>query len=612
MTSPPAAPAQLLGDAVRRGLGDRAGGGDDALRAAVALLEPHDGRLRPLGLEVAQVLGRRAAQAVDRLVVVAGRADLAVLARQQPQQQALGEVRVLQLVDEHVAVALGDPRAYARLRAQEAEGVEQQVAEVERPRLLEPAVVGGVDGGELALAVGLGAERLRPRPVVLVRDELVLEAVDAGDDRAEQRARVAADVVGGEPQLVDPLEQHREPVGGRDGGGERVEPRLQRLVVQDARADAVDRGDGQLLEAAVEPGLEALAQAVGGGLGARQDEDRLGREAALAHEPAEALAEDAGLAGAGAAEDQQRAAPVRDGLELAVGQRHHRRIGPVGGSERAWDTDWLQLCRRATDALRGILAGAPSTAERVREVGTRGEGGDRTLVIDAAAEDAVFAELERLHDEGLRFTAVSEERGTVDFGDPDTLVIVDPLDGSVNAKRGLPHHSISIAVADGPTMEHVFFGYVYDFGPEEEWIARRGKGAWLDRALLSRAAGERRDADGRLELLGIESADPRWVAEAAEALAGQAYRLRALGTMASSVCQVAAARLDGMVSLKRCRAVDVAAAQLIVREAGGLVAFPWCDDPLGAPLDIPPHSPIVAARTEATLAELARIPADNL
>jgi myo-inositol-1(or 4)-monophosphatase len=98
------------------------------------------------------------------------------------------------------------------------------------------------------------------------------------------------------------------------------------------------------------------------------------------------------------------------------------------------------------------------------------------------------------------------------------------------------------------------------------------------------------------------------VAEAADRLAEQAYRLRALGTMASTVCQVAAARLDGMVSLRRCRAVDVAAAQLIVREAGGLVAFPACDDPLGAPLDIAPHSPIVAARTEATLAELVRVP----
>jgi myo-inositol-1(or 4)-monophosphatase len=272
------------------------------------------------------------------------------------------------------------------------------------------------------------------------------------------------------------------------------------------------------------------------------------------------------------------------------------------------DTDWLELCRRATGALRTILADAPSTAERVREVGTRGEGGDRTLVIDAAAEEAVFEQLSLLHDDGLRFTAVSEERGTIDFGDPDVLVVVDPIDGSVNAKRGLPHHSISIAVADGPTMADVFFGYVYDFGPEEEWIARRGKGAWLDKQRLPVDAGERRGGDGRLELLGIESADPRWVREAADALAESCYRLRALGTMASTVCQVAAARLDGMVSLRRCRAVDVAAAQLIVREAGGEVAFPWFDDPLGAPLDIPPHSPIVAARTQRTLAELSDIP----
>jgi myo-inositol-1(or 4)-monophosphatase len=280
----------------------------------------------------------------------------------------------------------------------------------------------------------------------------------------------------------------------------------------------------------------------------------------------------------------------------------------VGVSDRAQDTDWLELCRRATDALRGIFADAPSTAERVREVGTRGEGGDRTLVIDAAAEDAVFEQLEALHDEGLRFTALSEERGTIDFGDAEVLVVVDPIDGSVNAKRGLPHHSISIAVARGDTMADVFFGYVYDFGPEEEWIARRGKGAWLDRRRLPVDAGERRGGDGRLELLGIESADPRWVRDAADALADSCYRLRALGTMASTVCQVAAARLDGMVSLRRCRAVDVAAAQLIVREAGGFVAFPWFDEPLGAPLDILPHSPIVAARTAATLAELARVP----
>ena len=545
---------------------------------------------------------------MDRLVVVAGRGDLAVVAGEQPHQQALGEVRVLQLVDEQVAVALGHPRPHARLGAQEPEGVEQQVAEVERPALLQHAVVGGVEGGELALAVGLGAERLRPRRVVVVGDELVLEAVDAPDDRAEQRARVAAQVVGGERQLVDALEQHRDAVGRRDGRGEGVEAGFERLVVQHAGAEVVHGGDGQLVKAAVEAALEPLAQPRRAGVGDRQDEDRLRRQPALAHEPGEALAEDGGLAGARSAEHEQRPAGVGDGLALAGGRRHHRRIGPVPAPDPARDTDWLRICRRATSELRGILRDRPSTAERVREVGTRGEGGDRTLLIDAAAEDAVFDQLAGLHDQGLRFTAVSEERGTVDFGSTDTLVVVDPIDGSVNAKRGLPHHSISIAVADGGTMEDVFFGYVHDFGPGEEWVARRGQGAWLDGRRLSTEPGERRGPDGKLELLGIESADPRWIREAADALAERAYRLRALGTIAATLCQVAAARLDGMVTLRGCRSVDAAAGQLIVREAGGLVAFPRCATPLGAPLDLVPHSPLVAARTAQGLEELSAVP----
>ena len=58
-----------------------------------------------------------------------------------------------------------------------------------------------------------------------------------------------------------------------------------------------------------------------------------------------------------------------------------------------------------------MLADRPTIAERVMETGTRGEGGDRTLLIDEAAEDVVFAELQALHDAGARFTAVSEERG---------------------------------------------------------------------------------------------------------------------------------------------------------------------------------------------------------
>ena len=248
-------------------------------------------------------------------------------------------------------------------------------------------------------------------------------------------------------------------------------------------------------------------------------------------------------------------------------------------------------------------------AERVLETGTRGEGGDRTLEIDALAEDAVFAELSALYDAGARFTVVSEERGTVDFGGDGTLVVVDPIDGSLNAKRGLPHHCVSIAVAEGPTMADVVFGFVQDFGPDEEWVATRGGGAALNGVGLDPAIGERRWAsDGKLELVGFESADPRWVAQSADRLVVVAHRLRAIGTIAAALCQVAAGRFDGMLTLKGCRAVDAAAAQLIVREAGGLVAFTAFDDPLAAPLDLLPHSPVVAARTAGGLAELAGVP----
>jgi myo-inositol-1(or 4)-monophosphatase len=255
-----------------------------------------------------------------------------------------------------------------------------------------------------------------------------------------------------------------------------------------------------------------------------------------------------------------------------------------------------------------MLADVPTTAERALETGTRGKGGDRTLEIDHDAEQLVLDELDVLRDEGYQFVVCSEERGEIDYGDHDVRVIIDPIDGSLNAKRGISHYALSIAVADGQTMADVAFGFVHDFGPSEQWWAWRGKGAYLDGAQLDPTLPERRGRDGRLEVLGIESADPRWVAKSIESLEVNAYRLRALGTIAASLCQVAAARFDGMVSLRRSRGVDAAAAQLIVREGGGLVSFPWCDRPLGAPLTAEPSSPVIAARSPETLAMLERIP----
>jgi myo-inositol-1(or 4)-monophosphatase len=273
----------------------------------------------------------------------------------------------------------------------------------------------------------------------------------------------------------------------------------------------------------------------------------------------------------------------------------------------ALQADWLTACRTAAQGLREVLQEHPTSRERVIETGDRGEGGDRTLVIDQQAEDAVFAQLDAMHDAGARFTAISEERGIVDYGSEDVRVVIDPLDGSLNAKRGMRSYALSIAVAGGPTMADVAFGYVYDFGFGEEWTARHGEGAYLDGRQIIDPPPERRTSDGRLELVAIESSDPQYMAPAAEGLSEHVHRVRAIGSIAISCCQLATTRVDGFMTLWRTRGVDIAAAQLIVRETGALVAFPAFANPLSAPLDVLPHSAVVAARSRDGLERLLSI-----
>ena len=229
---------------------------------------------------------------------------------------------------------------------------------------------------------------------------------------------------------------------------------------------------------------------------------------------------------------------------------------------------WLEACRRMVSAQRELFDSEPGIVERTVYAG-RGEGGDRALVIDRRCEDIVFEELETLRAAGHRFTAVSEERGTVRFGDDSSAhVVIDPIDGSLNARRTLPSHALSIAVSSGDTMETVELGYVYDFGAGEEFVARRGEGAVLNGEPL-RAIGP----GYGLEVVGLESTKPEWVLPMVEGLTGTAYRVRAVGSIALSLCYVAAGRFDGMLTARASRSVDAAAAQLVAREAGAAVEF---------------------------------------
>jgi myo-inositol-1(or 4)-monophosphatase len=234
------------------------------------------------------------------------------------------------------------------------------------------------------------------------------------------------------------------------------------------------------------------------------------------------------------------------------------------------DTDWLAICRRIVAAQRELFSEVRGSAARTAYEGV-GEGGDWALVLDRRCEDVVFAELEHLAAEGAWFTAVSEERGEVQFGDdPATYVVIDPIDGSLNVRRTLPSHSLSVAVASGASMSDVDFAYVYDFGAGEEFVARRGEGSTVNADLLT---GPPPPSDRPLEVVGLEAAKPALMSGLMAALADHVYRLRVVGSLAITLCYVAAGRMDGMLGLRPARSVDVAAAQLIAVEAGATVAF---------------------------------------
>ena len=261
---------------------------------------------------------------------------------------------------------------------------------------------------------------------------------------------------------------------------------------------------------------------------------------------------------------------------------------------------WLDAFRAAAQDITRVLDELPTRAER-EPVIAAGEGGDDTTAIDDAAERAVVARLQDLHRDGQEFILVSEELGERAFGSSETRVVVDPIDGSVNAKRGLRHFSLSIAVAEGSTMGDVIFGFVHDFGSGEEWTATKGGGAHLNCEPLGVRPKE------TVEILAMEGTLAASVAGHAEALVGYAQRFRIMGSLALSMCQFAAGRVDAVCSLREVRSVDTAAAQLLITEVGLSIGFadsgPW----EGAPLDTRPHGVLVAAPTEELRDRLGEI-----
>jgi myo-inositol-1(or 4)-monophosphatase len=240
--------------------------------------------------------------------------------------------------------------------------------------------------------------------------------------------------------------------------------------------------------------------------------------------------------------------------------------------------------RRAVVPLAGTEAGRVSLSV--------GAGGDTTIELDRAAEDVVFSELAGLAERGERFSVLSEEAGQRSFGADYPLILVDPVDGSLNAKQGVPLFGLMLAVLDGPTIGDTFAGLVLNLTTGEEWSAVRGQGARRSGKPLSRLATT---SDHRIELLGLEST-PRAL-KVAQPLVEHAGKIRILGSMAISIALTSAGGFDVFCAPIPVRVFDMAASLLLLAEAGG-VATNLKGEPIDAlTCDLKTRSTLLCAPT---------------
>jgi len=221
-----------------------------------------------------------------------------------------------------------------------------------------------------------------------------------------------------------------------------------------------------------------------------------------------------------------------------------------------------------------------------------GAGGDTTMELDRVAEGVVFSELTRLAEKGEKFSVLSEEAGQSRFGADYPLVLVDPVDGSLNAKQGLPLFGLMLAVLDGPTVGDTLAGLVVNLMTGEEWSVVRGHGAMRSGKPLSRLAT---NTDHRIELLGLEST-PRAL-KVAQPLVERAGKIRILGSMAISIALTSTGGFDVFCAPIPVRVFDTAASLLILAESGG-VATNLKGDPIDSlSCDLKTRSTVLCAPT---------------
>lgn len=192
---------------------------------------------------------------------------------------------------------------------------------------------------------------------------------------------------------------------------------------------------------------------------------------------------------------------------------------------------------------------------------------DYASEVDGLAEEAIVKELRKANPD---YAILGEEGGAQkgNRGPSRYTWVIDPLDGTSNYLRGLPHWCVSIALCEGPEPLH---GVVFDPLRNELFIATRGAGAQLNDKRIRVA--ERKDLAGAVIATGFPPRERKRAdaqLDCVKALLQEAEDVRRTGSAALDLAYVAAGRVDAYFEAG-VQAWDVAAGALLVREAGGRV-----------------------------------------
>lgn len=226
----------------------------------------------------------------------------------------------------------------------------------------------------------------------------------------------------------------------------------------------------------------------------------------------------------------------------------------------------VNIALRAARKAGEQIVRASDDLDRI-EVRTKGVN-NFVSEVDLAAEREIIYQLQKAYPE---HAIEGEETGLTGSEDAEYRWLVDPLDGTTNFVRGIPHFAVSIACLYRGKVEHAV---IVDPVRREEFTASRGRGAQLNgrRIRVSNLAS----LEGALLGTGIpfrDHCDDRLPAytKTLEVLAGQCAGVRRAGAASLDLAYVAAGRFDAFWEIGLAP-WDIAAGALLVREAGGLVA----------------------------------------